>query len=614
VLYVPPDIQQRIAAGDKFDWPLIYNGADEKSNLTYLRVRDVLAQWESLIIQQRLDQRRLPAEFVNPFDLAPRSIATAPQVARGLVWSRLFPFLLVIMSLTGAFYPAVDLGAGEKERGTMETLLISPAARSEIVAGKFITTMLFSMCTAMLNLASLAATGWVMMRQLTASGAPGAERFSPPGLLAVVWIGLMMIPLSALFSAACLALSAFARSTKEAQYYLTPLFLVTMPLVVLTIMPGTELNAVYSVIPVTGSALLLKALILTHYDLAVRYALPVFISTVVYAVLALVWAIDQYNREEVLFRESERADLGLWLRHLLRDREELPTAGQAMLCFAIMLALVWFLGGLLTTGWAALVAIQLAFVAAPAAVMTLTLTSNPRGTLLLHLPRPGSVVLAVGLALALHPSLFEFHDMLRRNMNEPPQGWQQEMQKLFRPEYPLLLQLAVIAGLAPVCEELAFRGFILRGLLRRFSIPAAVAVNALLFGFFHVNPQQLLNATLLGALLGVLVTRTASLWPGVCFHAVNNAVVVILNRVHDRPELAGLFRATAETQRLVYCWPMVIGSVVASAVLIYLWVRQPVRIGGSEVPCAGDTVEVSHLAAPPSPSTVRSEPQATHAP
>ena len=84
----------------------------------------------------------------------------------GSVWARLFPFLLVMMSLTGAFYPAVDLCAGEKERGTMETLLISPASRGEIVMGKFLTVVLASMMTALLNLLSMGLTAMQLAGQV----------------------------------------------------------------------------------------------------------------------------------------------------------------------------------------------------------------------------------------------------------------------------------------------------------------------------------------------------------------------------------------------------------------------------------------------------------------
>ena len=83
-----------------------------------------------------------------------------------------------MMSLTGAFYPAVDLCAGEKERGTMETLLISPASRTEIVMGKFLTVMLASVMTAMLNLVSMGLTGMQMASRLgsASAGMAGGDR------------------------------------------------------------------------------------------------------------------------------------------------------------------------------------------------------------------------------------------------------------------------------------------------------------------------------------------------------------------------------------------------------------------------------------------------------
>src|SRR5207248_4564139 len=109
---------------------------------------------------------------------------------------RVFPFILVMWSLAGALYPAVDLCAGEKERGTMETLLISPASREEIVWGKFLTIWVFSAATALLNLASMGLTTAVFGHQL------------PHGALkpaAIFWCVLLAVPLSAFFSAICLA-------------------------------------------------------------------------------------------------------------------------------------------------------------------------------------------------------------------------------------------------------------------------------------------------------------------------------------------------------------------------------------------------------------------------
>src|SRR5262249_32638663 len=157
-----------------------------------------------------------------------------------------------------------------------------------------------------------------------------------PGGMA--WCVLLVLPMSAFFSALCLAVGAYARSSKEGQYYLMPLFLVTMPLVFLSLAPGVELNAFYSMVPVTGVALLMHRLMASAVPdrTALFYFLPVLAPMTLYGWLAIRWAVEQFHREEVLFREAERLDWGLWLRHLWCDKEPLPSTGQAVFCFALV--------------------------------------------------------------------------------------------------------------------------------------------------------------------------------------------------------------------------------------------------------------------------------------
>src|SRR5256885_13987451 len=109
---------------------------------------------------------------------------------------RIFPFMLVMWSLAAAIYPAVEVCAGEKERGTMETLLISPAGREEIVWGKFLTIWVFSSATALLNMLSMVVTAWPLGSTL-----PGATI----KVAALFWAVVLLLPLSAFFSALCLA-------------------------------------------------------------------------------------------------------------------------------------------------------------------------------------------------------------------------------------------------------------------------------------------------------------------------------------------------------------------------------------------------------------------------
>ncbi len=172
----PPDFGARVAAfrrqleqpalGEAAADPLpapeiLYVSSKKKSQIAQARLRYVLANWRDMLARQMLREARVPQHVAEPFVVAERDVA-ASHFRSAALWSTVFPFMLLIWSLTGAFYPAVDLCAGEKERGTLETLLSSPAERSEIVWGKLLTIMLFSMVTVVLNLLSIAATGYLV--------------------------------------------------------------------------------------------------------------------------------------------------------------------------------------------------------------------------------------------------------------------------------------------------------------------------------------------------------------------------------------------------------------------------------------------------------------------
>ena len=150
VMIVPQDLPQQLLREKEIDIPIKYNSVDEPSQITYLRLKEVLSRWRKSIVAGRLKRDQKTESYTEPIQVKAEDVATASEVG-GSIWSRLFPFLLVMMSLTGAFYPAIDLCAGEKERGTMETLLISPASRAELVLGKFLTVMLASVTTALLE-------------------------------------------------------------------------------------------------------------------------------------------------------------------------------------------------------------------------------------------------------------------------------------------------------------------------------------------------------------------------------------------------------------------------------------------------------------------------------
>jgi len=555
---------------------IIYTTANEESQITFVRLSRVLRQWTAEIGKTNLAAGGVPPTAAKPFVVAMADVSDNTDYHGAALWSRILPVMLLIWALTGAFYPAVDLCAGEKERGTMETLLSSPAQRSEIVVGKLLTVMTFSTITAVLNLASIGLTGWLVLGHLKEFGAP------PP--IAIAWLLVALIPVSALFSGLCLALAAFARSTKEGQYYLMPLLLITMPLAIMPLAPAVELNLGASLIPVTGVVLLLRNVLEGNYLGALQFSPVVLAVTLAACMLSIRWAIDQFNSESVLFRESERLDLGLRLRHVLRDRQPTPTIAAAVFCGVAILVTRFFMGFVMAppAGFGGFVktalVTQLAVVAAPALLMTFLLTENPRRTLLLKLSSWQAVGAAVLLAVVLHPAvtwlqvgveeLYPISDEIKASLAG------------FFEDVPGFWQLVLVVAVVPaICEELAFRGFILSGFRHLGRKWTAIVYSALFFGLAHALLQQSLIACLVGVVIGYIAVQSSSIIPCILFHVSHNTLVLASTQITPEllrrfPLLATIVSPAGEGS-FAYNWQAVAFGLLAAGLLLAWFGRLP---------------------------------------
>ena len=316
VLVLPPTLAADLAAGRRPTLTVLDRDGDDKSKLAGKRLAAAVRAWEGKLRAQRFAARGLPPDFdqvftvVDPQTDKPKEKKAADELRDAV--ARVLPFILMMWLVAGAIHPAVDMTAGEKERGTMETLLISPADRAEIVAGKFLATTAFAFVTVVWNVLFLTAA---LLAVQTLLGFPVVNL---PGLAGCV---VLALPQAMLFSAVCLALGVFAKSTKEGQYYLVPLVLVAMPLAFWAMLPTTGLTPLTFWVPVAGPMLLQAKFLAVGPDpVPWEYVGPVLLASAGWVAAALALAVWQFKREAVLFREAGPAAGANPLRKLFGRR------------------------------------------------------------------------------------------------------------------------------------------------------------------------------------------------------------------------------------------------------------------------------------------------------
>jgi sodium transport system permease protein len=305
---IPEGFEASLKTGDAKTVSLYYYEGEMRSGMGVRAAEDFFRDLREKTVEGRLKERDLPANFVKPFDIKRQNVAP-PERVGGNLFGGFVPYIIIILCFTGAMYPAIDLTAGEKERGTMETLMCSPTSRINIVLGKFLMVLTASVGTMLVLLASMGATFMVggsmfSMKGGAAAVQAGAAKAAGP-MMTIDPLGLpgvftMIVPVAVLFAAILLMVALFAKSYKEAQSYVSPLIIVVIMPAVIGLMPGIELTAKTALIPILNLSLVCKEMLsgVWHWD----YIAIIFGSTSVYAAVALAFCVRMFNREDVMFR------------------------------------------------------------------------------------------------------------------------------------------------------------------------------------------------------------------------------------------------------------------------------------------------------------------------
>jgi sodium transport system permease protein len=296
---LPTGFDAAVDRGDQVTVHIYDYDGDLKSQFAAEKLQKLFDGLRDRTVEKRLQAHDLPASLIKPFDVKTDNVAPPEKVA-GATIGGFLPYFIIILCLTGATYPAIDLTAGEKERGTIETILCSPVGRTDLVLGKFLMVLTASLCTGILAIISMSASFHVAKTMLAGMGGKDNPLNFSIGVQAIVAVFLMVLPLAVLFASGLLAIALFAKSYKEAQSYIAPLMIVVIMPAVAALMPGVEFNAKMALIPILSTSLVCKEIVSGTYHW--NYIGLIFLSTCVYAAAALFVAVNLFKREDVLFR------------------------------------------------------------------------------------------------------------------------------------------------------------------------------------------------------------------------------------------------------------------------------------------------------------------------
>ena len=290
------DFSEKIDLEGTSEVAVFFKASTSENERAMGRIQKVLGAYGKQLLNLRLEKKNLASAFVEPIKIVEMDISSIRE-KMGQRIGGMLPYLLVIFCFLGAMYPAIDLAAGEKERGTMETLLVSPATRLQIVMGKFLVVTASGIFTALSSVLWL----YLVFRQ---------SKMIPPEILSVVlklieWKSLlllfsMIIPLCAFFAAILLSVSVFAKSYKEASSIIAPLNMIIIIPVLIGIFPGIKLSATTALIPILNISLATKEIIAG--TISPLLMAEVFLVLFALAAVGLIFCTSWFNRETVIFR------------------------------------------------------------------------------------------------------------------------------------------------------------------------------------------------------------------------------------------------------------------------------------------------------------------------
>lgn len=506
---------------------IYYLSAKDNSTTAMSVLRDALDIYEDELREQRVSEAGLDVETIlNPVEVQNEDLSTTEESIGNIIGS-MMPFLIITVILMGAIYPAIDVTAGEKERGTLETLLTLPVTNFEMIMSKFLAVSTIACASAVLNIFSMAGA---MAFLVTSSFSAAAEDLNIaidfqnfiPGILFTI---VVMMFFALLVTAVCMCTCVFAKNFKEANNYITPVMLVFMFGSYAPMLPDLELTAQTAAIPIVNVALMVEGLFQFNYNYGL-FAIVLF-SNVAYSLLAIMVLGKIYNSEAVLFSEG-LSGVKIFSKRSEMKEKQMPGVGDVVLLLCVVLLLSFYVGSYAQIKWGfGGLAIQQAIILIAPLFYAWYMKADAKKLFSIQKIKPLQLIGSLCIGIAVFVGALIVGALLVPVFPESAENLSGlDAMLLEQPVYLLVLVMAVMPAIG---EELLFRGFLMGTLKHKYKAWITIAVTTFIFAAFHMSLIKLFTIGVVGLGLTWVTYKTGSIVASICVHFLNNFMSVLIS-------------------------------------------------------------------------------------
>lgn len=523
VIDLPDRAQARAIAREPVEIKLRLDRSRSESGVVEQKVRKVFDEYERWVLEQRLKRYDAPPEVLEPLKATTVDVASGDRTF-GRILSQMLPLLLLMTGMLGALFPALNATTTERELGTLETLLVTPAGRTELLLAKGALVLISALLTAGLNMLSMSL---VLLKAVSTLEVANNFTISPAAL---VLSYVAAIPALIFFSAIVLIVGLLARNFREANAFATPTML--LPLVSMAVgiaepaaTPGVLIT------PVANTTVIIREVLtgrVSAGDFMLAFASSCLFAGIVLSLAARVFSSEQLVNpawEPLSMRGFRRGGGGG--KGGERPRR-LPPVDAALFLFITSLLLVFYLQPS-PPKWSLLpivVVNQLLLILAPALLFAQLGRWKWRETFKLFRPAAPLLLAAALLGIGLGPwvnLLSGFQETFwPRDPNSPAAKMTGELIADALTRHPIVTVI-LVGTLAGICEEMLFRGPLQTALVRKLPARVALVLTAFLFAAAHMDLHGVPIRLGLGLLLGWLVWRGGSIFPAMLAHGLYDA-------------------------------------------------------------------------------------------